>query len=185
MSIFNWNNRRSAPLAAGSPAPQAAATCRAEDDGRFSRPSAGAGGTVPPETAEQNTAARGGAADGAGQGDAQRYIQAFNSRVDEQARAFARKYPAFRMEEEIKNPAFRYYVWSVGLTVEEAYLLAHREEILAMLSKSRKPAAPRVTENAVSRIHAVSSYPDIENMSDDEVDAVLERVRRGERVSFD
>ena len=50
--------------------------------------------------------------------------------IEAQRIAFAKKNPGFDMKTELENPAFKNYLWVNGLTVEEAYFLAHREELL-------------------------------------------------------
>lgn len=51
-------------------------------------------------------------------------------RLRAQRQAFMRKNPDFDMKSEMQNPDFVNYVWGSGLTVEDAFFLVHRDELL-------------------------------------------------------
>lgn len=116
----------------------------------------------------------------------ERYVQDLNTQVGRQAERFMQKYPAFHMEEELKNPTFRYYVWSMGLSVEEAYLLTHKDEILEQLQQSQEPKlSARIPENGTGRVYPAATRPNFEEMSDEELDEIAARVQKGERIAFE
>ena len=124
-------------------------------------------------------------------GTAQELDSAVEQRIDEiekQRLEFARKNPGFDMRKEMENADFINYVWVKGLSVEEAYFLVHREEILKQLAKgSRGESAQsqeRMVENGAGKNHPAIAKKNPRDLSDKEVDEIIERVRRGEKVSF-
>ncbi len=108
--------------------------------------------------------------------------------IEKQRMEFSRKNPDFDMREELKNPQFVEYIWVKGLTVEEAYFLVHREELmekareeaLAELSQRKE----RIQENGAGKNHPAIAKKNPKDLSDKEIDDIIERVRRGEKVSF-
>lgn len=108
--------------------------------------------------------------------------------IEKQRLEFARKNPDFDMKKEMENPDFVKYVWGKGLTVEEAYFLVHREELLEQsrqetvnaLSERRQ----RILENGAGKNRPAIAKKNPRDLSDKEVDEIIERVRRGEKVSF-
>lgn len=108
------------------------------------------------------------------------YINKRAAEIDAQVRDFSRKNPDFDIRRELRNPKFCNYLWGNGLSVEDAYYLAHRED-------ERRPTEPerRISENGTSRPGGsgmVKKNP--EDMSDEEVDDIIRRVRKGEKISF-
>lgn len=108
--------------------------------------------------------------------------------IEKQRLEFTRKNPDFDMKEELKNPDFVNYIWAKGLTVEEAYFLVHREEIV---EKARQDAMAeltqrkeRIQENGAGKNHPAIAKKNPKDLSDKEIDDIIERVRRGEKVSF-
>ena len=108
--------------------------------------------------------------------------------IEKQRLEFSRKNPDFDMKKEMENPDFVNYVWGKGLTVEEAYFLVHREEIL---EQSRQEATDtllerkkRMVENGAGKNRPAIAKKNPKDLSDKEVDDIIERVRRGEKVSF-
>lgn len=169
MAIFNLGNRKVNQTGTGQQLPdnRLPAVGTKPDDGRnyFSRPMSGM--------------------QGQGQ-DEERYIQDVNTQIEVQAEEFTQKFPAFNMDEELKNPTFRYYIWAMKLNVEEAYMLTHKDEIWEQLQASETPKSrPRILENGTGRVYPAATRPNIAEMSDEELDAIAARAAKGERITFD
>ncbi len=114
------------------------------------------------------------------------YIAKRTAEIDAQVREFSRKNPDFDIRRELRDPKFCNYLWGNGLSVEDAYYLAHRGEEQAENDRA-KPEEPekRISENGTSKPGGsgmVKKNP--EDMSDEEVDDIIRRVRRGEKISF-
>ncbi len=114
-----------------------------------------------------------------------------NSRIEEieaQRREFMKKMPDFDMKAELQNPQFAAYVVKNRLTIEEAYFLVHRDELIGMAvseALSRMAARrDRIAENGAGKNNAVSVKKNPKEMSDKEIDAIIERVRNGEKITF-
>lgn len=121
--------------------------------------------------------------------DAQR--EAFiNSKVQElekQHLEFIKKNPEFDIKAEMENPVFKNYVLGAGLSIEDAYILTHKEEILGALEKKtskRTAMSDRIAENGAGKNSPASVKKNPKDMSDKEIDAIIERVNRGEKISF-
>ncbi len=108
--------------------------------------------------------------------------------IEKQRLEFSRKNPDFDMKKEMENPDFVTYVWGKGLTVEEAYFLVHREEILEQSRQETADALAerkkRMVENGAGKNRPAIAKKNPKDLSDKEVDDIIERVRRGEKVSF-
>lgn len=116
------------------------------------------------------------------------YINAQIEMIESQRREFMRKNPDFDMKAEMQNPQFVSYVWEKGLSVEEAYFLAHRDEVIEkavsdMLSRIEERRG-RIVENGASKNSPASVRKNPKEMSDKEIDSIIERVRNGEKISF-
>ena len=108
------------------------------------------------------------------------YINKRAAEIDSQVREFSRKNPDFDIRRELRNPKFCNYLWGNGLSVEDAYYLAHRGE-----EQPKHEPEKRIAENGTSRPGGsgmVKKNP--EDMSDEEVDDIIRRVRKGEKISF-
>lgn len=119
--------------------------------------------------------------------ETEEYINARIAEIDAQVRDFSRKNPDFDMRREMQNPAFCNYVWVNGLSVEDAYYLVHREDNSEPYKKPDTPIAAqrRIFENGTGRTAGsgmVKKNP--KDLSDDEVDDIVKRVRNGEKISF-
>ncbi len=116
------------------------------------------------------------------------YANARIKELESQLQEFAKQNPDFDMTAEMDNPQFVKYVWRNGLTIEEAYFLAHRDEILQeAVSESYTRMAnrrDRIAENGAGKNSPASVKKNPKEMSDEEVDAIIERVRNGEKISF-
>lgn len=81
---------------------------------------------------------------------------------------------------------------SQGLTVKEAYHALHPEEVSRVLAERAgrqiigniMARGSRPKENAVAPGAAGTITPNVAAMNNDEIDALLDRVRRGENISF-
>ena len=58
------------------------------------------------------------------------YINSQIEQIEAQRREFMKKNPDFDMKSEMQNPQFVEYVWKNKLSVEDAYFLVHREELI-------------------------------------------------------
>lgn len=114
------------------------------------------------------------------------YINRRNAEIDSQVKEFTRKNPQFDMRREIQNPVFCNYVWGNGLSVEDAYYLVHRNEnSAAATNKAEAEPQKRISENGTGRSVGsgiVKKNP--KDLSDDEIDEIVKRVRDGEMISF-
>lgn len=115
-------------------------------------------------------------------------MEAMIDEIEKQRLAFSRKNPDFDMKKEMENPDFIRYVWEKGLTIEEAYFLVHREEILEQSAQEAEKATEehnaRMVENGAGKNRPAIAKKNPKDLSDKEVDDIIERVRRGEKVSF-
>ncbi|HIV86150.1 MAG TPA: hypothetical protein H9900_05000 [Candidatus Monoglobus merdigallinarum] len=109
------------------------------------------------------------------------YIRERTAEIDRQVEEFSRKNPGFDIRRELRNPQFCTYVWENGLSIEDAYYLTHRREMNAF----SMPEQRRITENGAARTGGSGMLKkNPAEMSDEEIDEIAERVRRGEKISF-
>ena len=108
--------------------------------------------------------------------------------IESQRLALMRKNPDFDMKAEMQNPAFVNYVWGNNLTVEDAYFLVHREELLEQARTEAMEALlarrARIPENGIAKSRPAIAKKNPKDLSDKEIDAIIERVRNGETISF-
>ncbi|MBO5364901.1 MAG: hypothetical protein J6A56_05510 [Clostridia bacterium] len=116
------------------------------------------------------------------------YAKERMAEIEKQRLAFVKKNPDFDMRAEMENPDFVTYVWGRGLTVEEAYILVHREELLekARQNAQEEKTLPRerILENGAGKNRPAIAKKNPKDLTDKEVDAIIERVRNGEKISF-
>lgn len=116
------------------------------------------------------------------------YISRRNAEIDAQVQEFTHKNPGFDMKREIQNPQFCNYVWGNGLSVEDAYYLVHKNDSPNGLSidfKQSCMAEKRIPENGTGRSGSsgmIKKNP--KDLSDEEIDEIVQRVRNGEKISF-
>lgn len=124
-----------------------------------------------------------------GMNDEQRaFIRARAEELEDQRREFMKKRPDFDLEAEMQNPEFAKYVLAMGLSIEDAYYLVHKDEIireeiqtaLNRLAVRRE----RIAENGAGKNSPAVVKKNPKDMSDKEIDAIIERVRNGEKISF-
>ena len=108
--------------------------------------------------------------------------------IEAQRRAFMSKNPDFDMRAEMQNPDFINYVWGMGLTVEDAYFLVHKEELL---EQARMEAAEmllerrnRIRENGADKNRPAIAKKNPKDLSDKEIDSIIERAKNGEKITF-
>ncbi len=108
--------------------------------------------------------------------------------IEAQRIAFTRQNPDFDMKKEMQNPDFVNYVWGKGLTVEEAYFLVHRQELLeeARVDAMEELAArrDRMVENGAAKNRPAIAKKNPKDLTDKEIDAIIERARNGEKITF-
>ncbi|MEG1442260.1 MAG: hypothetical protein RSC29_06315 [Oscillospiraceae bacterium] len=101
---------------------------------------------------------------------------------------FKRRNPNSDIEAALKSPEFTDYVIFKGLSVEDAYLLTHKEEVYQKAQgdvinnlNSRKN---RIVENGVGKSNAAMTNTNPKDLTDDEIDEINKRVARGEKIRF-
>ncbi len=108
--------------------------------------------------------------------------------LESQSREFQKKNPQFDMKKEFENMDFANYILKNGLSVEDAYFLTHRDEILkgvATQATDRLNARrDRIAENGAGKNSPASVKKNPKDMSDKEIDSIIERVQNGEKISF-
>ncbi len=116
------------------------------------------------------------------------YVEQRVNEIEKQRLAFEKKNPEFDMKAEMQNPDFVNYVWGKGLTVEEAYVLVHREELLKnsrfAAEEEMTSRKERILENGAGKNRPAIAGKNPKDLSDKEVDAIIERVRNGEKITF-
>ncbi len=105
-----------------------------------------------------------------------------------EAAEMMKKYPDFQVKDEMENPVFVEYVFANGLTMEEAYVLTHfdkiAEEIRSQALEEMNANRERIVENGAAKNRPARANKSPKDLSDDEVDEIIERVRKGEKVTF-
>lgn len=108
--------------------------------------------------------------------------------IEAQRRAFMSKNPDFDMRAEMQNPDFINYVWGMGLSVEDAYFLVHKEELL---EQARREATEmllerrnRIRENGADKNRPAIAKKNPKDLSDKEIDSIIERAKNGEKITF-
>ncbi len=116
------------------------------------------------------------------------YIKARVEEIEAQRRAFMSKKPDFNMKAELENPKFSDYLWKNGLSIEDAYFLTHKDEIMeeAATDALAKASArrDRIAENGAGKNSPASVKKNPKEMTDKEIDSIIERVRNGEKITF-
>lgn len=118
----------------------------------------------------------------------QAFIRARAEELENQRRDFMRKRPDFDLETEMQNPEFAKYVLGMGLSIEDAFYLVHKDEIIQeeiQAALNRLAARrERISENGAGKNSPAVVKKNPKDMSDKEIDAIIERVRNGEKISF-
>ena len=132
-----------------------------------------------PETAANN---------GALKGTENPAVAARLSEIDAQRQALLQKNPDFDMKAEMENQDFINYVWGNNLSVEDAYYLVHREELLEQARLDGMQMAlkrsNRVPENGTLKSRPAIAKKSPKDLSDKEVDAIIARAKNGETITF-
>ena len=115
-------------------------------------------------------------------------IERMIDEIEAQRIEFSKKYPDFDMRAEMENPQFANYVWGNGLSIEDAFFLTHKEEIIeeqvnAAVTEilSRRD---RISENGAAKNRPAIAKKNPKDLSDKEVDAIIERAKNGEKITF-
>ena len=111
-----------------------------------------------------------------------------NEEIEAQRIAFMKVNPDFDMATELENPQFINYIWANGLSVEEAYFLVHREELLEKVrSDAMEELAQRqerIPENGASKNRPAIAKKNPLDLTGKEIEAIIERARKGEKITF-
>lgn len=99
--------------------------------------------------------------------------------IKKQADEYQKKNPSFNMAEEMQNRNFCYLVFKLGVSVEDAYFLVHKEEIL-----KEKGNGNRITENGAFKNQGIQTKLNPEKFSDEDVAKILDRIQDGESITF-
>jgi len=117
------------------------------------------------------------------------------ARWAQEADALQGEFPGLDLAVELGNPAF-VRLLDAGVDVRGAYITTHYNELQsnAMTYTARqveqgvvnkiRANASRPNENGTSPQSAIATHKDVRSMSLEEMDALAERARRGERITF-
>ena len=113
----------------------------------------------------------------------------------QQAEEAKKVYPSFNIEAEMNNPKFRDLLRS-NIDVRTAYEVIHKDEIIpaamqftaktveSKLAKSIAANGARPSENGMSSQSAAVVKSKVSQLSNQDIDEVIRRVQRGDRVTF-
>lgn len=108
--------------------------------------------------------------------------------IEAQRREIMKRNPDFDMKAEMQNPQFVEHIWRMGLPVEDAYFLVHRDEIISDAVNSAleriSMRRSRIAENGAGKNSPAVVKKNPKEMSDKEIDDIIERVQNGEKISF-
>lgn len=127
--------------------------------------------------------------------EAARRREQLTNRWDMEAECCKQIFPDFSMEDECQNPDFVRMLGS-GVSVEAAYKAMHFDEISQGLitrteidtkkkvADTVRSGASRPSENGIGKNAATKTKVDVEHMTNDQMDALIERARNGEQITF-
>ena len=100
-------------------------------------------------------------------------------------------HPEFDLRTEMSNPAFATMLKD-GVPMLDIYRALHHEDIAKAIEEKAKKATTeliksgqaRPTEVGASSTKAINFDRDVNNLTDEEMEEIAERVRRGERITF-
>lgn len=100
-------------------------------------------------------------------------------------------HPEFDLRTEMSNPAFATMLKD-GVPMLDIYRALHHEDIAKSIEEKAKKATTeliksgqaRPTEVGASSTKAINFDRDVNNLTDEEMEEIAERVRRGERITF-
>lgn len=113
----------------------------------------------------------------------------------QQAESLKGIYPALNFDAEIQNPQFAQLL-GAGVDVRTAYEVTHRDEIIpAAMQFAQKNATEKIAaavasgqsrpaEGGMQNTPSAQMKTDISKLSAKEIDAYIERARRGEKITF-
>ncbi len=115
--------------------------------------------------------------------------------ISQQAEALKEKFPAFDFNKESEDPEFRRWVMQYGISVEDAYTIKHRDEIMggAMqfahnkakeeFSLQQQNRQSRPAENGASSSQTATVADDINNLSKEQNEKLKKAIYSGEKVT--
>ncbi len=115
--------------------------------------------------------------------------------IKNQADVLKQKYPSFDFEKESEDPEFRRWVMQYGISVEDAYTIKHRDEIMggAMqfahnrakkeFSVQQQTRRGRPSENGASSSQTAMMTDDINNLSEKQNAKLMKAIYSGEKVT--
>lgn len=116
------------------------------------------------------------------------FIRSGIDKIEAQRREIERKIPGFDMRRELENPKFANYVFGNGISLEDAYYLVHRDEIIVeevnKVMQRLSERRGRIAENAAGKNSPAAVKKNPRDMTDQEIDSIIERVQNGEKISF-
>lgn len=111
-----------------------------------------------------------------------------NDEIEAQRIAFQKENPDFDMVEELNNPQFVNYIWANGLSVEDAFFLVHRDQLFeqarAEAMEELAQRQERIPENGAAKIRPAIAKKNPKDLTGKEIEAIIERARKGEKISF-
>ncbi|MCB7064126.1 hypothetical protein LI031_09765 [Enterocloster citroniae] len=128
------------------------------------------------------------------QNEARQREQLYN-RWNAEAERCQQMFPNFNMELECQNPDFARMLES-GVSMEAAYRAVHFEEISQglmvktesetkeKLANTIRSGATRPSENGAGKSAATKTKIDVASMTDEQMDALIERAQNGEHITF-
>jgi len=126
----------------------------------------------------------------AGKERAQALAQRQYAQWIQQAESARESYPQLDLSQELSNPRFGALIKS-GASVEEAYELVHRRELMERAAKAieenisrRFISAQRPREGGMTSQSSALMKNDVSHMSKSARQDIIRRVQRGERISF-
>jgi hypothetical protein len=122
--------------------------------------------------------------------------QMFHDKIVSDAEALKQKYPNFDLGSEIENPKFKSLIVDNGWGVEEAFEAVHARDLLSyaaqsgadrtreVITENIQARGQRPSENGMSQQGGVVRKVDVNNLTDDDLDEISRRVKKGEKISW-
>ena len=113
----------------------------------------------------------------------------------EQAKGVKGVYGNFELREELANPEFARLL-NAGIDMKTAFEVIHQDELIpaamqaaakaaaSQAAKSAAANAARPMENGTSKRSAAHVRSDVNALGNEDIDEVIRRVKRGEKISF-
>lgn len=129
------------------------------------------------------------------QAEQQKAIDAIKDRWNRDSEALKQQFPQFDFDKEMQNPQFAAMMRS-GVPVDAAFKVLHQDEIYssamqytaqqtaAKVANAVKANGSRPSENGLSGQAAAVTKTNVSNLSDAEIDEIIRRVGRGEKIKL-